>query len=41
MYIKIGFDRLPNELYLLEFDYLNTIEIFDLFLTLNHQLNNL
>jgi hypothetical protein len=41
MYIDKGFDRLPNELYLCIFDYLNPIEILYSFSNLSRRLNNL
>ncbi len=41
MYIEKGFDRLPNELYLCIFDYLNPIEIIYSFSNLTRRLNNL
>jgi hypothetical protein len=41
MSLKSGFDRLPNELYLCIFDYLNSIELLYSFSNLNRRLNSL
>jgi hypothetical protein len=41
MSLRSGFDRLPNELYFMIFDYLNSIDILYSFLNLNRRLNSL
>lgn len=41
MCFRNGFDRLPNELYLCIFDYLNPIDLLYSFLNLTYRLNNL
>ncbi|CAF1179674.1 unnamed protein product [Adineta steineri] len=41
MYITSNFDRLPNEIYLLIFDYLNSIDILYSFSNVNRRLNSL